>query len=298
MPLNHNKQIHAVSGFVRQAAFFAMSHILQKVAPIGESRDKELLKSASSYIYATRETGDLLAHVFFPQGEPLAPRPAVAFFHGGFWDTAMVTQFVPHCHHFASRGAVSVTFEYRVTSRGPAGPIEALEDAREAITWLRDNAETLGIDTENIVFSGAAGGAFLALSLTMQKEPAPPLLPKALVLFSALVNTSPKGQLSERFPDAKSAKLNSPSSLLRRKLPPMLFIHGKSDRVTPCDEIVSFCRRMKWRRNKAELLDFTGAEHSFFNFNVHHGNFEMTIRAADHFMVENGILAAEPEEEM
>ena len=125
VPQNHNKQIHAVCGSVRQAVFSAMSHILQKVAPIGESRDKELLKSASSYVYATRESGDLLAHVFFPQGEAQTSRPAVAFFHGGFWDAAMVTQFVPHCHHFAGRGAVSDTFEYRISSRGTAGPLEA-----------------------------------------------------------------------------------------------------------------------------------------------------------------------------
>ena len=51
---------------------------------------------------------------------------------------------------------------------------------------------------------------------------------------------------------------------------------------------------MKWRGNRCELLDFNAAEHSFFNFNVSHGNFEMTVAAADHFLVEQGLLA-EPE---
>ncbi len=111
-----------------------------------------------------------------------------------------------------------------------------------------------------------------------------------MVLFSALVNTGPKGQLGDKFPDAKTAKKLSPSNLLRRKLPAMLFIHGKSDRVTPYEEVASFCRRLKWRRNKVKLLDFIGAEHSFFNFNVHHGNFEMTVMAADYFLVEQGLL--------
>ncbi len=127
-----------------------MSHILQKVAPIGESRDKELLKSASSYIYATRDGVDLLAHVFFPDGIATGERPVVAFFHGGFWDTSMVTQFVPHCHHFASRGAVAVTFSYRTGSSGNGNPMEALEDAQDAIVWLHENAKNLGIDTTNI----------------------------------------------------------------------------------------------------------------------------------------------------
>ena len=274
-----------------------MSHILQKVAPIGESRDKELLKSAATYLYATRDGGDLLAHVFAP-GEPATePRPVVIFFHGGFWDTAMVTQFVPHCHHFASRGAVAIAFETRIASKHNTGPVEALEDARTTLEWLHQNAVSLGIDTSQIVFSGAAGGAWLSLVLAMKedKENPPKITPKAAVLFSALVNTTPKGQLSERFPDGKMGKLLSPTSLLKRKLPPMMFIHGKADRVTPFEEVASFCRRMKWRRNNCRLLDFNGAEHSFFNFNVSHANFELTINAADAFLVELGILKPQTE---
>jgi len=272
-----------------------MSQILQKVAPIGELRNKELLRTASTYVYASRDGIDLLAHVFFPEGEASQGRPLVAFFHGGFWDASMVTQFVPHCHHFASRGAVAVTFEYRISSKHQTGPMEAIEDSISAITWLSENAETFGIDLEKIVLGGAAGGAWLALLLTMRKEKDLPLpfRPQALILFSALVNTSPKGQLSDKFPDRKTASKLSPTNLLRRKLPPMLLMHGKSDRATPFEEVASFRRRMKWRGNRCKLLDFTGAEHSFFNFNVSHSNFEMTIRAADSFLVGHGMLEQE-----
>ena len=81
-----------------------------------------------------------------------------------------------------------------------------------------------------------------------------------------------------------------------RKLPPMLFMHGKSDRVTSFEEATTFCRRMKWRGNRCKLLDFNGAEHSFFNFNVSHKNFESTMAAADNFLVERGLL--DPEEDL
>jgi acetyl esterase len=296
---NHNKQIQAHCGLDPIRRTSAMSQILLKIAPIGESRDKELLKSASSYVYSSPDGNDLIAHIFFPEGMMVGKRPAVAFFHGGFWDSPMVSQFVPHCHHFASRGAVAVTFEYRVSSKNGTGPVEAVADAKAALLWLQENSELLGIDTEKIAVVGAAGGAFLALQLAMQKaskDPAAPALPKAAILFSALVNTTPKGLLSERFPDKKTAKSLSPTSLLRRKLPPMLFLHGKSDRVAPFEEVSNFCRRMRWRGNRCETIDFTGAEHSFFNFNVSHGNFEMTIAAADRFLVVQGLLA-EPTEE-
>ena len=117
--------------------------------------------------------------------------------------------------------------------------------------------------------------------------------PQALILFSALVNTSEKGPAAERFPDAKTAKRLSPSNLMRRKLPPMLFFHGKSDRTTPFEEVEKFRRRMRWRGNSCELIDFEKADHSFFNFNVSHKNFEVTLGAADRFLVERGLLAPE-----
>ncbi|MEY3393822.1 MAG: hypothetical protein RL346_58 [Verrucomicrobiota bacterium] len=275
-----------------------MSHILQKIAPIGESRDKELLKSASSYVYVSHNGADLLAHVYFPKDPSPALKPAIVFFHGGFWDNPMPSQFVPHCNHFAARGMVSICFEYRVSAKHQSTPLDAIDDSIFAINWLFANGDILGIDMNQIIFSGSAGGAYLALLLAMRKDKdiAPPFRPKALVLFSALVNTTPKGQVSERFPDIKSSIRLSPSKLLRRKLPAMLFLHGNQDRITPLSEIQSFCRRMKWRGNRCQLVSFTGAEHSFFNFNVSHNNFEITIHAADRFLVDQGILPEAPEE--
>ena len=88
-----------------------MSSILQRVAPIGEARDREILKEAATYVYQERPQGPVQAHVFFPENTSPSPRPAVVFFHGGFWDTPTPTQFVPHCLHFANRGAVAVTAE-------------------------------------------------------------------------------------------------------------------------------------------------------------------------------------------
>ena len=101
----------------------------------------------------------------------------------------------------------------------------------------------------------------------------------------------PRGPAADRFPDAKTAKRLSPTSLIRRKLPPMIFFHGKSDRITPFEEVEKFRRRMRWRGNSCTLVDFERADHSFFNFNVSHKNFERTIRAADQFLVDHGQLA-------
>jgi acetyl esterase len=285
----------------RNARIFGMSSILQKMAPIGEERDRELLKTASSYIYRQCDEGDLVAHVFQPAGPLGGPRPAVVFFHGGFWDNSMASQFVPHCLHFASRGAVGVAAEFRTSSRHGTSAIEAIEDARELIRWLRANADTLHIDTTRIVAGGSAGGALMALLTAMPKERELPDVdgfscrPQALLLFSALVDCTRPSQGLERFPNGKAAKKHCPLRLVRGKLPPMLLFHGKSDRIAPFDQVERFRRKLRWRRNKCQLIDFERADHSFFNFNVSHQNFELTIEAADRFLIENGLLDAEPE---
>ena len=276
-----------------------MSSILQRVAPIGEARDREILKDAATYVYEQRPQGDVLAHLFFPEKAKSEPRPVVVFFHGGFWDSPTPTQFVPHCLHFASRGAVAVAAETRTSAKNGTGPLEAIEDARDLIRWLRHNADTFNLDPDKITLGGAGGGAYLALLATLPKpKNLPPVdglncFPQALILFSSLVNTASKGAAADRFPDAKTAKRLSPSQLVRRKLPPMLFFHGKSDRITPFDEVEKFRRRLRWRGNSCELVDFVRADHSFFNFNVSHKNFELTVAAADRFLVEHGLLPPE-----
>jgi acetyl esterase len=281
-----------------------MSSILQRVAPIGEARDREILKDAGTYVYEKRAEGDVLAHVFLPENEAEAPRPAIIFFHGGFWDSPTPTQFVPFCLHFASRGAVSIAAETRTSSKHGTGPVEAIEDARALIRWLRANADTFNIDPLKITIGGAAGGAYLALLATMPKPKfLPPVdglncYPQALILFSALVNTAEKGPLADRFPSYKLAKSLSPSHLFRRKLPPMLFFHGKTDRITSFEHVKKFCRSMRWRGNYSELIDFERADHSFFNFNVNNKNFELTLSAADRFLVERGLLEPDHEAEL
>jgi len=272
---------------------------LVKVPPLGEARDRELLKHAVTYAYRETDASPLHAHFFFPadfrQGDR---RPLILFFHGGFWDTPMRTQFAPHCNQLASRGAIAVAAETRLASTHSTGPLDALDDARSLLLWTTTHAETLGIDPARIVAAGTAGGAWLALATAMLPAPdgaTPAAAPKALLLFSPLVDTTPRSAYADRFPDPKVAKQHSPNKLVRKELPPSMLFHGKADRVIPFDSVNKFARTMQRKRNQCELIDFEKADHSFFNFNVSQQIFELTMGAADRFLVDLGIL--EPRED-
>jgi acetyl esterase/lipase len=272
--------------------------LLQRTPLIGQARQREMLKSATSFAYSETPEGPLHAHFFTPPGfEPGDKRPLIVFLHGGLWDTAMATQFVPHCLHFAERGAVPVTLETRVFSTHRTGPLDALADLKAFLAWLKSYEHHFGVDSEKVVLAGAAGGAFLALAMTLpklQKGELPAVYsPAALLLFSTILDSTVR-PVVERFPDTATAKRLSPLKAVRRKAPPMMLFHGKKDRVAPFAHVEKFIKSMRWRRNKIELLDFENAEHSFFNFNVSDLHYELSVAAADRFLVELDLLEPPP----
>jgi acetyl esterase len=224
------------------------------------------------------------------------------FFSSG-WDHGQVSQFAPHCVYFASRGMITVAFEYRVQQKHGTGPLEAIEDVRDAMLWLRMNAEPLGINPNQIVALGGSGGAHAIASIAML---APPLKrgealpdihpqPNALILFNPVLDTSKHGFGLERFPDAASAKQHNLIRAIRKELPPSLLLHGTADRVVPFVGSYDFARKARRKKNICRLIEFEGAGHGFFNFNVSFERYEASLMAIDEFLIELGILVADPE---
>lgn len=273
---------------------------LKEAPALGEARDRELLKDAHSYVYYESPQGPLSAHFFLPPGHnpEAAHLNCILFLHGGLWDVSMPTQFVPHCHHFATRGCVAVTAEYRVFNKHRTNPIEAIEDVRMAIGFLKSNARIIGIDPERIVVVGAGSGGHLALSSAIlsneENSEGLDLKPAAVATYSAIVDTSPKGVGHERFPSPKEAKLHSPLSQLPVKnLPPCLLLHGRNDRVAPYEQVTKFSKSYKRKGNKCELIDFEGAGHTFFNYNTNEQLYELSLNALDRFLVDLNFLSPE-----
>jgi len=260
---------------------------------IGAERDLELLKEAESYIYSEVGGHKLQAHFFSPK-ERTEKTPIIAFFHGGMWDNGSPTQFLPQCHHYAHRGLLAVSFDYRTRGKHDASPEDSVHDIQSAILRLRQNHQQLGIDPERIIVMAAGAGAYGALCAAMHPE----ILadeqydsrPQAVIALSSIVNTSRKGIGTELFADVGQAKKFSPSAHIKKNLPPTLFMHGSADRTSPFDLVNKFVRSMKRKKNNCELLEFDGADHSFFNFNVSKNRFDLSLAAADKFLTSLGFL--------
>src|SRR3954471_22858127 len=87
-----------------------------------ETKSRGGFASPPSFEGATVETykevggAKLNVWIFQPTQKP-APgekRPAIVFFFGGGWSAGSPSQFERQCRHFASRGMVAITADYRV----------------------------------------------------------------------------------------------------------------------------------------------------------------------------------------
>ncbi len=193
---------------------------------------------------------------------------------------------------------MAVTVEYRVFNKHRTNPMEAIEDVRMAIGFLKQNAQLIGVDPERIIVVGAGSGGHLALSSAVlshtENAQGLDLKPAAVAAYSAIVDTSPKGVGHDRFPSPKEAKLHSPLNQLPSKgLPPCLLLHGCNDRVAPYEQVVKFAKNYKRKGNQCELVDFEGAGHTFFNYNTNEQLYNLSLNALDRFLVDLNFLSPE-----
>jgi acetyl esterase/lipase len=80
----------------------------------------------------------------------------------------------------ARAGAVVVSVDYRLAVDGVCYPVPH-DDTVAAVTWVRDNAEALGIDGSRIAVGGASAGANLTAGAVLRIRDRDGWLPSALV---------------------------------------------------------------------------------------------------------------------
>jgi len=125
-------------------------------------------KTKRNIIYAHTPTGNLLLDVIYP-GKFSKSLPAILFVFGGGWRSGNRSQNIPLAQKMAQNGYVSITVDYRLSTHAkfPA----AVYDLKNAIRWIKANANKLNIDTNKIAITGfSAGGQLAALVATTNND--------------------------------------------------------------------------------------------------------------------------------
>ena len=132
------------------------------------SKDVEYKKDL---VYSTIGKRELHIDIFQPKNRNDKQLPVLLIIHGGGWRAGNKSMEWPIAQAIASKGFITATVEYRLSPEAlyPAGII----DVKNAIKWLKLNAEKFNIDKNKIAVTGfSAGGelaAFMGTTSTIKK---------------------------------------------------------------------------------------------------------------------------------
>lgn len=227
------------------------------------------------------------------QPSPLDPgtrSPAVVIIHGGGWsggDKAREREFITGTT-LAKAGYIcaSVNYWLKEQNRWPTN----LQDCKNAVRWLRVNAERLRIDPARIGVIGGSAGGHLAMMVAYTAGRAEfdptPLYPGISDQVSACVNMygisnlltrqntdasgKPDGRPSANslFRESREAaaekwKLASPLSHITRGSPPTFTLHGDHDTTVDRDQSAELDKALKAAGVESKLIMVEGANHAW-----------------------------------
>lgn len=92
--------------------------------------------------------------------------PALVYFHGGGWILGSAMQTDVICRRLAAvTGSVVASVDYRLAPEHPAP--EPAEDCYEAVAWVVESADALGIDPADVAVGGQSAGGNLAAAVAL-----------------------------------------------------------------------------------------------------------------------------------
>ncbi|MFO0948067.1 MAG: alpha/beta hydrolase [Planctomycetota bacterium] len=187
-------------------------------------------------VYSSPGGTELLLDANIPVGP--GPFPAILVVHGGAWKSGNKLQLRSYAETLAKRGYATFAINYRLAPKHkhPA----QIEDVREAVRWIRKNADKYHVDTNRIGAVGYSAGAHLVSLLATERERTPEtkvhavvaggtpidfrvLDPESKTLVSWLGGT--RGEIPQVY-EAVSPYLHVSSDD-----PPMYFFHGDADEL-------------------------------------------------------------------
>lgn len=232
-----------------------------------------------------RSNGDVLyALIYRPASKPGdAPThyPWIVSVHSGGWDSGSVDEFAAWNKELVGHGYVILAIDYHLAPHHK-WPRQK-DDVSRAVTWARENAESLGIDPAKLVLMGRSAGGQIAATCALTL---PELEAKGCIAFYAPLDLNFAHDHAEDDdllhskllmhnylggdPEQAADNYRSSSAInyISPKMPPMLLMHGTRDALVWVEQ----SRRFKVRCEKAGIGDRctfvepTWATHAFDYF--------------------------------
>ena len=263
---------------VRAMAKRVMMPVVLKVPGMDKVKVVENLK------YTKSDDPNVLMDIYIPPDlSENEERPAVIFLHGG-----AKTDYTPKDwgvyttwgRLIAASGFVGVTFTHRLEY--PTASLEkAATDVRDAVKYVRENADKYHIDKERICLIAYSAGGPLLTSAMRGDMP----FVRCLVAFYAFMDIQQSDYAKTEKPE--TVKSFSPITYLeteRSKIPPMFIARAGRDEVpTMSDSIDRFINEALTKNIALTFANHPQGVHGFDNQNDDERSREI-IRAAIEFI--------------
>lgn len=273
-------------------------------------------------VYAHRETGDLKLHILSPAAPNLPPKhehplyaklekegkrpprpqdtrrfPLLVDVPGSGWSGADGYGHIPKMVRLAELGFTVACIEYRGTYKDDVRFPAAVQDTKEAIRFLRANAETFHVDPNHVMLLGDSSGghtvAMAALTGNEERFNIGGHLDQSTAVDACVIFYGPNDLLNlvpDRLAESKHLRpgegefpfeareifqedfLKDPQGMLAdaspinyiekaEKLPPFLFLQGEEDPIIPLRQGLRFCEKVRECGGRAEFIKICGAGH-------------------------------------
>tara|TARA_S200000501_G_scaffold374694_1_gene424848 strand:- start:286 stop:1140 length:855 start_codon:yes stop_codon:yes gene_type:complete len=258
------------------------------------SQNNKVFIKSEKVLYKSTEQGDLNLYFYRPLDfDDSKVYNCIIFFHGGGWNSGDYKQFERQSMYFASRGMVAISAEYRIKNKHGTSPINAMEDAKSAIRFLRLNSKSFSINPDRIAAAGGSAGGHLAavtaninLFDNKNEDLNVSSKPNLLILYNPVID----------FGSRKWLWINNPSNAspihnIKEGSPATIILSGTEDKIVPFETIINYKKIMESVGSRCDIILYEGAEHAFFN----RGNdFIDTVFQSDIFLRSNWYLSGEP----
>lgn len=215
--------------------------------------------------------------------------PALVWIHGGGWmgGTKSESRAKEICTTLAEAGYVAVSIDYKV---GAGAWPQNLHDCKNAVRFLRANADRYGVDPQRIAVAGGSAGGHLALmvAFTTGQAALEPTAPYAgftsevdcVINMYGITNILTRRNVTaegvptgERTPalrvfgaadrTAAVLRIASPVTHVKPSSPPVLILHGRADATVDYLQAEELARVLKRENVPHELVLIDGVGHTF-----------------------------------
>ena len=272
--------------------FFVLLFLL--LSYISFSQNDKVFIKPEKVLYKSTKQGDLNLYFYRPLDfDKSKTYNCIIFFHGGGWNSGDYKQFERQSMYFASRGMIAISAEYRIKNKHGTTPIQAMEDAKSAIRFLRLNAKSFFINPNRIAAAGGSAGGHLAavtanidLFDNVNEDLGISSKPNLLVLYNPVIDFGSRKWLWIDNPSDASPVHN-----ISKGSPPTIILTGTNDKIVPVETIMNYKKIMGSVGSRCDVILYDGAEHAFFNRGE---DFIDTVLKSDIFLKSNWYLEGKP----